>query len=101
MDLARLWKWGKLEKSMSSKTPFFQAFGPLLFGRRARATLTKLKRLNSLQELYELVVYPPPPKVGDRFVVVCLSTRPLRHVQRGSSQIEGGTLPMAERLQRQ
>ena len=63
MDLARLWKRGKLEKSMSSKTPFFQAFGPLLFGRRARATLTKLKRLNSLQELYELFGHLLPERL--------------------------------------
>jgi len=39
---------------MSSKTPFFKAFGPLLFGRPARRTLQKLGRLNSLQELYEI-----------------------------------------------
>ena len=34
-------------KSMSSKTPFFKAFGPLLFGRPTG-------RLNSLQELCEI-----------------------------------------------
>ena len=39
---------------MASKTPFFKAFGPLLFGRPARRTLRKLGRLNSLQELYEI-----------------------------------------------
>lgn len=39
---------------MSSSTPFFKAFGPLLFGRPARGAIQKLKRLNSLQELYEL-----------------------------------------------
>ena len=39
---------------MSSKTPFFKAFGPLLFGRPARRTMQKLRRLNSLQELYEI-----------------------------------------------
>lgn len=48
---------------MSSKTPFFQAFGPLLFGRRARGTLTKLKRLNSLQELYELFGHLLPERL--------------------------------------
>ena len=48
---------------MSSKTPFFQAFGPLLFGRRARATLTKLKGLNSLQELYELFGHLLPERL--------------------------------------
>jgi hypothetical protein len=39
---------------MAAKTPFFRAFGPLLFGRAAPAAGQKLKRLNSLQELYEL-----------------------------------------------
>jgi hypothetical protein len=39
---------------MSSSTPFFKAFGPLLFGRAARRGLRKIERVNSLQELYEL-----------------------------------------------
>jgi hypothetical protein len=39
---------------MSSSTPFFKAFGPLLFGRAARRGLRKVGRVNSLQELYEL-----------------------------------------------
>ena len=39
---------------MSRKTPFFQAFGPLLFGRSAPRLMRKLGRLDSLQELYEL-----------------------------------------------
>jgi hypothetical protein len=39
---------------MSSSTPFFKAFGPLLFGRQARGTMKKLARLTSIQELYEL-----------------------------------------------
>jgi len=39
---------------MSSSTPFFKAFGPLLFGRAARRGLRKVERVNSLQELYEL-----------------------------------------------
>jgi hypothetical protein len=43
-----------IAKRMSSSTPFFQAFGPLLFGRPARGALKKLARLNSLQGLYEL-----------------------------------------------
>jgi len=41
-------------ESMRTKTPFFQAFGPLLFGRPARRTLQKLGKLDSLSELYEL-----------------------------------------------
>lgn len=39
---------------MPSNTPFFQAFGPLLFGRRSRLQVEKVKRLGSLGELYEL-----------------------------------------------
>jgi hypothetical protein len=39
---------------MSNKTPFFKAFGPLLFGRAPARMLGKIRRLNSLQELYEL-----------------------------------------------
>ena len=43
-----------IAKWMSSSTPFFKAFGPLLFGRPARGALQKVARLNSLQGLYEL-----------------------------------------------
>ena len=43
-----------IAKRMSSLTPFFKAFGPLLFGRPAGSTLKKLARMDSLQELYEL-----------------------------------------------
>lgn len=43
-----------IAKWMSSSTPFFKAFGPLLFGRPARGALRKVGRLNSLQGLYEL-----------------------------------------------
>jgi len=43
-----------IAKRMSSSTPFFKAFGPLLFGRPARGALKKVGRLNSLQGLYEL-----------------------------------------------
>jgi len=39
---------------MPTKTPFFQAFGPLLFGRRARKVAGKVKALRSLGEIYEL-----------------------------------------------
>jgi hypothetical protein len=39
---------------MPAKTPFFQAFGPLLFGRRARKVADKVKALRSLGEIYEL-----------------------------------------------
>jgi len=37
---------------MRKHTPFFQAFGPLLFGRRAGSSAEFSKRLNSLEELY-------------------------------------------------
>ena len=39
---------------MPNQTPFFQAFGPLLFGRPARAALERLKKLDSLQELHAI-----------------------------------------------
>ena len=39
---------------MPASTPFFKAFGPLLFGRPVRGALRKVGRLNSLQGLYEL-----------------------------------------------
>jgi len=48
---------------MSNKTPFFKAFGPLLFGRPARRTLQKLSRLNSLQELYEIFGHLLPERL--------------------------------------
>jgi hypothetical protein len=63
MDLARLAGWKKIGKSMSNKTPFFKAFGPLLFGRPARRTLHKLSRLNSLQELYEIFGHLLPERL--------------------------------------
>jgi Transposase DDE domain/Insertion element 4 transposase N-terminal len=37
---------------MASSTPFFQAFGPLLFGRRPRSQVEMVRRLSSLEELY-------------------------------------------------
>ncbi len=39
---------------MPNRTPFFQAFGPLLFGRRPRSAIEKVKKIGSLGELYEL-----------------------------------------------
>jgi hypothetical protein len=39
---------------MPNITPFFQAFGPLLFGRGPGSKIEKIKRLDSLGELYEL-----------------------------------------------
>jgi hypothetical protein len=39
---------------MSSSTPFFEAFGPLLFGRRPGSTVKKVKAIESLGELYEV-----------------------------------------------
>jgi hypothetical protein len=48
---------------MPSSTPFFKAFGPLLFGRPAGAALKKLARLDSLQELYELFGHLIPERL--------------------------------------
>lgn len=39
---------------MALKTPFFEAFGPLLFGRSQRAVRTSLQRLNRLEDLYAI-----------------------------------------------
>src|SRR3954466_51011 len=39
---------------MPRATPFFKAFGPLLFGRPARRALEKIGKLDSLSELYSL-----------------------------------------------
>ena len=48
---------------MSNVTPFFKAFGPLLFGRPGRGVIKKLARLNSLQELYELFGHLIPERL--------------------------------------
>lgn len=39
---------------MAANTPFFQAFGALLFGRRPRKLIEKVRQLGSLGELYEV-----------------------------------------------
>jgi len=36
------------------RTPFFKAFGPLLFGRRSRSGIEQIQRLNSLEDLYAI-----------------------------------------------
>lgn len=48
---------------MSSKTPFFQAFGPLLFGRPAQRVMKKVRKLDSLQELYEIFGHLLPTRL--------------------------------------
>ena len=63
MVLARHFEGKKVGKIMSSKTPFFKAFGPLLFGRPERKRLEKLGRMNSLQELYELFGHLLPERL--------------------------------------
>jgi hypothetical protein len=63
MELAREFWVETVSKSMSSKTPFFKAFGPLLFGRPAKRTLQKLRRLNSVQELYEIFGHLLPERL--------------------------------------
>jgi hypothetical protein len=63
MKWARVGEVKKVSESMSSRTPFFTAFGPLLFGRPARLGLRKLDRLNSLQELYELFGHLLPERL--------------------------------------
>jgi hypothetical protein len=39
---------------MAIKTPFFEAFGPLLFGRAPRRELEKISKIDSLEQLYGL-----------------------------------------------
>ena len=39
---------------MPNRTPFFAAFGPLLFGRSSKFTLKKLKAVRSLDSLFEM-----------------------------------------------
>jgi hypothetical protein len=39
---------------MANKTPFFQAFGPLLFGRAPRRAVEELRGIDSLEQLYGL-----------------------------------------------
>jgi hypothetical protein len=39
---------------MPSRTPFFAAFGPLLFGRRSTVTLKKVQAIRSLDSLFEM-----------------------------------------------
>lgn len=46
--------WVLLEEGMRSSTPFFKAFGPLLFGRRPGHTVKEVKAIESLGELYEV-----------------------------------------------
>jgi hypothetical protein len=48
---------------MSRKTPFFEAFGPLLFGRPARKAARKAGRIDALQELYEIFGHLLPARL--------------------------------------
>jgi hypothetical protein len=52
---------------MALKTPFFKAFGPLLFGRAKTSTLRALRELESLEDLYAIF--------GDLFVERFLGPR--------------------------
>jgi hypothetical protein len=53
----------ELEENMPSKTPFFKAFGPLLFGRPAKRAFAKLGRMDALQELYEIFGHLVPDRL--------------------------------------
>jgi hypothetical protein len=39
---------------MARSTPFFKAFGPLLFGRRSKSALDSISKLESLEDLYAI-----------------------------------------------
>lgn len=55
-----------LYKSMGISTPFFKAFGPLLFGRKPGSKLTEIKQIESLGELYEVFGDMVPEKLLGR-----------------------------------
>jgi Transposase DDE domain len=48
---------------MPTKTPFFKEFGPLLFGRPARNIFQKLKKIDAIEELYELFGHMFPERL--------------------------------------
>ena len=51
---------------MKVSTPFFKAFGPLLFGRRAGSKLREMKQIQTLGELYEMFGDLVPEKLLSR-----------------------------------
>jgi hypothetical protein len=48
---------------MATSTPFFKEFGPLLFGRPARNVFEKLRKLDAMQELYEIFGHMFPDRL--------------------------------------
>jgi len=48
---------------MATATPFFKEFGALLFGRPARNVFEKLKKLDAMQELYEIFGHMFPERL--------------------------------------
>jgi hypothetical protein len=48
---------------MPTKTPFFKEFGPFLFGRPARNIFQKLKKIDWMEELYELFGHMFPERL--------------------------------------
>ncbi|MGC1479974.1 MAG: IS4 family transposase [Chthoniobacterales bacterium] len=48
---------------MSNKTPFFRAFGPLLFGRAPRRAADQISRIKGLEDLYSLFGDPIPKAI--------------------------------------
>jgi hypothetical protein len=48
---------------MPTKTPFFKELGPLLFGRPARNIFQKLKKIDGIEELYELFGHMFPERL--------------------------------------
>lgn len=52
-----------LYSRMAISTPFFKAFGPLLFGRKPGSKLREIKQVKSLGELYEVFGDMVPEKL--------------------------------------
>lgn len=52
-----------LNEGMGTTTPFFKEFGPLLFGRPARNIFAKLKKVDAMEELYEIFGHMFPARL--------------------------------------
>lgn len=60
-----MWNGICLLAGMSNTTPFFKAFGPLLFGSAPKKVVNKIKKIDSLEQLYGLFGELIPSKLFD------------------------------------
>lgn len=51
---------------MPIKKPYFKAFGPLFFGSRPKSAVEKIRRLQSLEDLYAIFGDLLPDKLLER-----------------------------------